>query len=157
MPTAGQPATAAEVYERCRSSRAYFAKLKAPPPVAPCPPELVRGKKLLIDPTWIDALDEDGKFTTGRVVRTVSRHFKLKPADVVSPTREKQYILARQVIAGIIRECSGLSLPAIGRVINRDHTSVMSGLTTLRKRLACDRELADEFAMLLGMCGGSLT
>lgn len=70
------------------------------------------------------------------VIRAVAEAFELTPADLTSPRRSLPHVLARQVVIRLLRDrtwANGLprfSTPQIGRMINRDHTSVLHALQT---------------------------
>lgn len=53
--------------------------------------------------------------------------------DVISNRREKDLILCRQSIASALRH-EGLSYPAIGKIMNRDHASIMHLIAPGRKQ-----------------------
>lgn len=66
--------------------------------------------------TWLPALVED----VAKVYRTI-------PEEVMGRSREGTLPNARHAVYWSLRE-AGLSLPAIGRVMDRDHSTVLSGI-----------------------------
>ncbi len=59
------------------------------------------------------------------VLAEVARGFRVSVADVLSRDRSPHVHMARVCAMAVIREWSGLSFPAIGRIFHRDHTTVM--------------------------------
>ena len=57
-------------------------------------------------------------------IETVCREFRLDPKDVLGPCRRAYLVSARTAIARQLRG-HGLSLPAIGRLLHRHHTTVL--------------------------------
>jgi chromosomal replication initiation ATPase DnaA len=61
------------------------------------------------------------------LLRIVARHAKLSPYDISSLSRMHPMIAARQVFCYLARHRCKRSYPRIGKVINRDHSTVMHG------------------------------
>lgn len=57
----------------------------------------------------------------------VAARLRLTLDDIRSPRRTQDLLAARRLIAALARQ-AGASLPEIGRVINRDHSTVLHGL-----------------------------
>lgn len=55
---------------------------------------------------------------------TIAEQAGLSLADVQGPRRDKQTVAVRRVVVRYLR-AEGLSLPAIARLLRRDHTSVL--------------------------------
>ena len=66
------------------------------------------------------------------ILREVSAETGVSVAQILSPLRAYPVVEARNWVMWWIREDSGLSTTAIGRVLNRDHTSVLHGLRRFR-------------------------
>lgn len=66
--------------------------------------------------TWLPALIED-----------VAKLYRTVPTEVMGRGREARIANARHTVYWSLRE-AGLSLPAIGRVMDRDHSTVLSGI-----------------------------
>lgn len=60
-----------------------------------------------------------------RVVNAVASSFGCEPEDILGPSRMRTHADARAVVAHILRSFD-LTLVAIGRVIERDHTTVLA-------------------------------
>lgn len=62
------------------------------------------------------------------MIERVSRACGLAPAAILSRSRLRCYAEARQIAFWLLRE-AGLSYPQIGAALNRDHTTVLHGVT----------------------------
>lgn len=72
------------------------------------------------------------------IVKLVSLRSGAKVDDIVGPRRDKAIVPVRQQAIRLIHShCSHLSLPAIGRIFNRDHTTILYQLGTLKRSPHC--------------------
>jgi len=62
------------------------------------------------------------------VVAAVAGAFHQGAREILSPSRRRGVVAARTAVAMILRE-AGYSLPQIGRVLKRDHTTIMHCLS----------------------------
>lgn len=72
---------------------------------------------------WFDAL-----------VASVADAFAMRPDQVLSADRHANNVEARWVVALMCRKQHNMSLPAIGRRLGRDHTTVLHGLRQVEAR-----------------------
>ena len=75
-----------------------------PRPIAPPPPTVGQG-------AW--------------VIAQVCRERRLTPAELTGRSRFRDYVDARMRVAVILNRDRGWSLPRIGKLLNRDHTSIV--------------------------------
>ena len=59
------------------------------------------------------------------IINAVATYYKISPDDIYSQSRAQAIALARQIAMYLCREQTGLSLPKIGEIFGRDHTTVM--------------------------------
>lgn len=64
---------------------------------------------------------------TRAIILEVAQRHGIDPADLHSPNRSAPLCRARWEAMRLLRD-RGLSLPRIGRMLNRDHKTVMHGL-----------------------------
>ena len=74
------------------------------------------------------------------VLSHVSALFGLVPADILGKSQGRRCVLPRHIVAHALRE-RGWSLPQIGRMMNRHHTSVLYMLRKIEEMLAEDSDL----------------
>lgn len=79
------------------------------------------------------------------ILSAVAGAFGLTPSAVLARDRSKSVKEARLLVYYLARRCTRASYPEIGRALERDHTTVMSGELTAISLIARDpwlRELA---------------
>ncbi len=76
--------------------------------------------------------------TVDKIFAAVYKKYNIKREDIVSGKRTKDIANARHITVYIIRSATDMSLPNIGKIIARDHSTVMSSLDTVEKRMASD-------------------
>lgn len=67
------------------------------------------------------------------IVNAVARRSGITGADIIRQTRYHVYSRPRQLTMYLLRELTPMSLPAIGRVLKRDHSTVKHGINQVRK------------------------
>lgn len=74
--------------------------------------------------------------TVDKVFVAVEKKYGVSKAELVGKSRVKEVAQARHVTIHLIRTLTEMSLPAIGKLFNRDHTTVLSSLDTIDKKMA---------------------
>lgn len=91
--------------------------------------DLPRGKEIIVrralnsDPAWM------------RIAGEVCRKHRVTINELKSPRREKRIVLARQEAIWRVKKETAMSLPAIGRKFNRDHTTVIWSVRRHQSRI----------------------
>ena len=62
----------------------------------------------------------------------------MKKEDLISTKRNKEIAYARHITIFIIREVTEMSLPNIGKIFNRDHSTIISSIETIERKLITD-------------------
>lgn len=73
--------------------------------------------------------------TVDRIFEKVSKKYGISIEDIKSRKRTKGIASARHITIYIIRKMTDLSLPAIGRLLGRDHTTIMSSIETIENEM----------------------
>lgn len=73
--------------------------------------------------------------TIDKILDTVSKKYGVPVDEIKARKRTKEIALARHVSVYIIRKVTDMSLPAIGKVFGRDHTTVLSSIDTIEKEI----------------------
>lgn len=84
-----------------------------------------------------------------RILIAVSRHFGFRVSALRSPKRTADVVLARSVAYYLGRRLLNLTLPQLGKIVGRDHTSVLHGLRSVRRKLVEDPEFSDRIDKLI--------
>jgi chromosomal replication initiator protein len=74
--------------------------------------------------------------TVDKIFAAVYRKYNIKKEDIVSSKRTKDIANARHIAVYVIRQVTEMSLPNIGKILGRDHSTVISSLDTIEKRMA---------------------
>lgn len=82
------------------------------------------------------------QITSERVIGEVTAHYKVSLTEVRGRGRSKEIVAPRQVAMFLLREETGASLVEIGRLLgDRDHSTVMHGISKIEKGLESDSNL----------------
>ncbi len=82
------------------------------------------------------------EITPDRIIAEVSTHFDVTLAELRGRGRSKQIVLPRQIAMYLIRDETGSSLVEIGRYLdNRDHSTIMHGVSKIEDTLTTDTAL----------------
>jgi chromosomal replication initiator protein len=68
---------------------------------------------------------DDGEISPTDIIEHVARYFEISLDDIYGNSRAAAIAQARQIAMYLCRELTSLSLPKIGQLIGRDHTTVM--------------------------------
>ena len=77
------------------------------------------------------------------IVEETGKCYGVEVSDIMSTSRTKEVVNARQVAMFIIRQLTKLSLPEIGRFFGRDHTTVLHSLEKVEGLIKENRETAE--------------
>jgi chromosomal replication initiator protein len=76
--------------------------------------------------------------TPPAILLAVGRYFGINCDELKGKSRHKQIVGPRQISMYLLREDAHLSTPEIGRLLNRDHTTVLHGLKQIVSDIARD-------------------
>ena len=72
-----------------------------------------------------------------------ARFYQVSAEDIKGQSRSKNIAYARHVTAYLIRNLIGLSLPAIGDFLNRDHATVLASIRKIETLITREKEMSD--------------
>ena len=87
--------------------------------------------------------------TYQRVLHLVSHDFGVPVALLTSVSRRADIALARHVAFHVAHRALGYSMPRIGRLADRDHSSVCHGIHRIEAMCAEDRDFAARVAAVI--------
>lgn len=93
--------------------------------------------------------DEPVNVTVDKIFAAVEKKYDVKKADLTGKTRVKEVTDARHVAIYLIRIITEMSLPNIGKLFNRDHSTVMSSLDKVEKKLNGSKSFESEINELI--------
>lgn len=80
------------------------------------------------------------ELTLEAILNAVCEKFHVKPRDIISKSRRKEFVAARQILMYLLRKYTPLSICQIGRDIgDRDHSTVIHACNMTERRLATDK------------------
>ncbi|MDR0285793.1 MAG: chromosomal replication initiation protein, partial [Propionibacteriaceae bacterium] len=85
--------------------------------------------------------DFDHPVTAPDIMTITAGYFNLAVTDLTGPTRTANIALARQVAMYLCRDLTELSLPKIGALFDRDHTTVMHAFRKISSMMLEDRAI----------------
>ncbi len=80
--------------------------------------------------------------TIDKIFAAVYNKFGVKREEIVGQRRNKEIVNARHIAVYLVRNITEMSLPNIGKIFNRDHTTIMSSIEIVQKRLTTDNQLS---------------
>lgn len=75
---------------------------------------------------------------TQKIIADVAREHGFRAPDLTGPGRARKLVYARFAAIRAVKAATTLSTPQIGALFNRDHTSVLHALGTLKNSVASD-------------------
>ncbi|MHB1367893.1 MAG: chromosomal replication initiator protein DnaA [Eubacteriales bacterium] len=87
--------------------------------------------------------------TVERILDKVSRKYSIPITDIKSRKKTKEIAAARHVTIFLIRRLTDMSLPAIGKYMGRDHSTILSSLDTIESNMKTSATLELEINELI--------
>lgn len=84
---------------------------------------------------------EPTSVTVEKIFSSVYQKYGVKKEDLVSTKRNKEIAYARHITVYLIREITEMSLPNIAKIFNRDHSTIISSIETIERKLITDAML----------------
>lgn len=78
------------------------------------------------------------------IIMAVSKKFNISREDIMSTKRNKEIAIPRHICVYVARQCTNLSQSQIGKVINRDRTTVISSESFVKETMESDSAFAYE-------------
>ena len=93
--------------------------------------------------------------TIDKIFTSVYKKYNVKREDIIGNSRVKDIAHARHITVYLIRQITEISQPNIGKIINRDHSTVNSSIEIIEKRMAKDPAFAAEIQEMIKEIKGS--
>ena len=85
--------------------------------------------------------EEPVSVTVDKIFATVYKKYGISKEDLIGKSRSREIAQARHVTIYLIRKITEMSLPNIGKIFNRDHTTVLSSGEIMEKKIKTDAML----------------
>ncbi len=84
-----------------------------------------------------------------QVVKVVSDHFEISPADLIGRSRKKEIVEPRQIAMYLLRDLLDLSFPFIGEKMGkRDHTTAMYAFEKISQDVDKNQQLSNKIMLI---------
>ncbi len=77
--------------------------------------------------------------TVDKIFATVYKKYGIPKEEIAGQRRTKEVVMARHITAYLIRTITEMSLPNIGKILNRDYTTVIASIEVIERRLRTDQ------------------
>lgn len=92
---------------------------------------------------------EPTSVTVEKIFSSVYQKYGIKKEELISTKRNKEIATARHITIYIIREVTEMSLPNIAKIFNRDHSTIISSIETVERKLITDAVLDYEIKEII--------
>lgn len=86
--------------------------------------------------------EEPVSVTVDKIFATVYKKYGISKDDIIGKNRSRDIAHARHVTIYLVRKITEMSLPSIGKLFNRDHTTALASCEAIEKKLKTDALLA---------------
>ena len=73
--------------------------------------------------------------TVDKIFTAVYKKYGIKKEDILGERRTKDIAQARHIAIYLIRNITDMSFPGIGKILNRNHTTIISSIDTVEKKI----------------------
>ncbi len=95
----------------------------------------------LVDDALSYLAPAQSKLSPEMILELAADYFGIKVSDLTGRSRAAKIAIQRQIVMYLIREETGASLPQIGDLLGRDHTTVMHGCERIAQELEINPEI----------------
>lgn len=82
------------------------------------------------------------------ILKEVSKYYCIPMEKLMGNSRAKEMVLPRQVAMYLVRDLTSFSLPEIGKVFSRDHTTVLHSINKIDEYLKSTTEMENIIKIL---------
>ena len=87
--------------------------------------------------------------TVDKIFTAVYKKYGIKKEDIIGERRTKDIAQARHIAIYLIREITDMSFPGIGKILNRNHTTIISSIETVEKKIISQQSFSMEIDELI--------
>ena len=93
--------------------------------------------------------ENNKSFSNTEILDMVAEYYKLSSRDLSSKIKREDVCRARNVAMYMMKKINSANFQEIGRILNRNHSTIISGLRNVEKWLQTDRRMPSELADLM--------
>ncbi|VWL84824.1 chromosomal replication initiator protein DnaA [Oceanivirga miroungae] len=118
---------------------------------------VIVSSELLDKPIDIDLVKEvlerrktiiKSKMTAESIVKKIAKNYEISVEEIKSQKRQKTILMPRQIAMYLIKTNLMITYDAIGKIFDRDHTTVMNAIKKIETQLEIDRDFVKELEEL---------
>ena len=87
--------------------------------------------------------------TADSIIEETARKYNVTVGDILGKSRRKDIKTARNVAMYIIKRILDMSFPAIGKMMDRDHSTVYSNIQAVEQEMETNDKLANEISEII--------
>ena len=87
--------------------------------------------------------------TVEKIIEVTARKYDVTVEDILGTKRTKNIKTARNVAMYIAKQVLDLSLPQIGKFMNRDHSTVHSNISNIESQIKIDNQLSNDITEII--------
>jgi chromosomal replication initiator protein len=76
--------------------------------------------------------------TVDKIFASIFKKYGVKKEDIIGSRRTKDVAWARHVSVYLIRAITDMSFPNIGKILGRDHSTIMSSIDAVERKIQAD-------------------
>lgn len=88
--------------------------------------------------------EEPINVTVDKIFSAVEKKYGIKKSELIGKSRVKEVATARHTAIYLVRTITEMSLPNIGKLFNRDHSTVMSSIDSVEKKITSSQAFENE-------------
>ncbi len=92
---------------------------------------------------------ESPEITVERIISEIAKKYHITPEEIKGKKRSKDVAMARHVSVYVIRKATDMSLKSIGKIFDRDHTTMMSSLDVVESEMEADSNFEHDVNALI--------
>ena len=86
--------------------------------------------------------NENKKTTSNEnIINAVAKYYKIKPEDITSKIKTSNVCLARNIVMFLMRDLNSVNYQEIGKILNRNHSTIISGIKNITNMLENDAKM----------------
>ncbi|APJ02404.1 chromosomal replication initiator protein DnaA [Silvanigrella aquatica] len=91
----------------------------------------------------------EASIDTTAIQKVVANHFQIKMADLMGPSRQQKFVVARHIAMFLAKEMIGLQIVAIANAFGKkDHTTVLHAMSKVKELLDKDDDFRGSFIQI---------
>ncbi len=97
----------------------------------------------LLERVTQDVISSEKAYTPEFIIEKTAACFSVSPDDVLGKGKTKNVTAARQVATYLMRKLTGLTLDEIGKILSRDHSTILYSIKKVEESINTDPALND--------------